>query len=166
MSKISTLYPRYPFVQKWVKLNPICEPHWMARDTQHCYSVATTLKMNIISQSWGNVASILVYHCSNVATTLENYVIPRCCHNVATTLKTTLYHNVRTTFRQRCVNVVWKVWPNLTKLHHSGNIVTTFRRRWKLCNFQHCYNVVTTLPESCVNVVGWPKYHHSQNIEK
>ena len=43
-----------------------------------CYNIATTLKMDVISQC-----------CGNIATTLENYIILQCCHNVATTLKTT-----------------------------------------------------------------------------
>ncbi len=95
------------------------------------------------------------------------------CHNIEdeqyiTTLlqhcKMT-YHNIQTRFRQRCVNDGAQQW-NPPRLQHLCNIVTASMlcQHWKLHKFHCFYNIVTTSPEHCVNVVGHPRYQHSHNI--
>ena len=127
---------------------------WSGR-IQRCYNVATTFKMNVISQRSGNVASMLVLRCSNVATTLENFIILWHCHNIVTTLKTTIYHNVQATFCECYLNVGANI-----EIRPNYNIQATLWQHWKWRNF----NVATTLCEHCGNIVSMLWADQSTNV--
>ncbi len=95
---------------------------------QCCNNVGITLK-----QRYHNVGKLHIW----------------CCHNIATMVKRTLYHNIHTMFRQRCVNVVWTLVLNLEIWPDYSNVVTTLWQLWKLCNFQCCHNTAAMFPERC-----------------
>ena len=111
-----------------------------------------------------NVVATLPQRWYNIVRMLENNIILHCCHNVATMLKTTLDHNVGTTFRQHCVNVLWKLAPNI-EFWPNDNVQATLWECWcptlsdQTTTFRHCcHNVVATLKNNikfqcCHNIV-------------
>ena len=119
--------------------------------------------MNVISQSCGNVTTTLVSCWDNIATTLEHYVNLWHCHNVSTTLKTTLNHNVHTTFRQCSMNVFWTLVPNIESHQPTTfgqcchDVVATLK------NYL-CFNIVKTLRQCCPNVLWTLWAEESANV--
>ena len=131
----------------------------------------------------------IISQCNNVVTTLGNNIILQHCSNVATTLKTMLDHNVGTTFRQCCVNVVWTLVPNI-EFRPNDNVqailcecrcptlksdqTTTFRQ---CCHnvvatlknnirFQHCHNVVPTLRNNVIFNIATTLVQHCRNAPR
>ncbi len=66
------------------------------------------VKMNVISQHCGNIATMLWQHCHNIWKSCNFMTLPQYCYNIENEVISQHSHNIQT----HCVNIVWTLVPN------------------------------------------------------